>query len=528
MRLWIITFTIFVSYSALVFNIYKLQITKGVYYATRAESQSRHRDFYNASRGNIYFQDKNGNKIPAAINREFPVVYAVPKEIVDPEATAAAVSGIIGIPKKEIAEKLTKPNDLYELLLAKALPEQVDKIRALEIKGLYVDSQYFRSYPFGLLAAHVLGYVGPNESDGAQEGKYGMELFLEKELRRGDLVLTIDRNIQAEAERILNDLIKRYSASGGTVIVQDPKSGKILALGNYPNFDPNNYSEYPVGNFLNPAVQSLYEPGSIFKVFTMAAGIDSGKITPDTTYYDAGSMTLNGRTIKNWDLEKYGPHGLMTMTQVIEKSLNTGAAFAEKKTGHDVFYNYLLKFGFDDKTGIDLPGQVAGNIRNLSKASVRDINFATASYGQGVAVTPLHALAAISAIANDGLLMKPFLVEGAFAEAVDGVMSSQTSEKVTKMMVSAVDKAEIARISGYAVAGKTGTAQIPDFKNGGYADDFIHGYAGFAPASDPRFSILIKLDRPRGVEVAGATVVPAFRELAQFILNYYNIPADNL
>lgn len=523
-RLWLLTTAIVFAYSGLIFNIYELQIKKGVYYAAKAASQSRGRDFLASSRGTIYFSDKNGNKISASLNREYPVIFAVPKEIADADEAAAALSPILNIETEKIKNLLIKPDDLYELLLAKASGEQVAKIKALGLKGIYIDSQGFRFYPFGNLASHLLGFVGPAQDDGLIKGRYGIEQVYDDYLRSDDLELTIDRNIQAQAEKILKSLIEKYSAAGGTVIVQDPKTGKILALGNYPNFDPNEYSKSPLKAFLNPAVQGVYEPGSVFKVITMAAGIDSNKITPNTKFYDSGSLTLNGKTIKNWDLKA---HGTVTMTNVIEQSINTGAAFAEKKTGHDIFYNYLLKFGFDELTGIELPGEIGGKLKNL-KISFRDINFATASFGQGISVTPIQLVNAISTIANGGVLMQPFIVESAAPKSIRRVISEEAAENITVMMVSAVDKAEIARIPGYEVAGKTGTAQIPDFKRGGYSDEFIHSYVGFAPATDARFTILMKVDNPKGVSLAGATVVPAFRELAQFILNYYNVPADNI
>lgn len=521
-RLSLLTIAVLGAYSALIFNIYSLQIKKGGYYSARAASQHRAYDFSDPRRGGIYFYDKQGNKIAAAINRDYPVIFAVPKEIEDADEAANALAPILKIDSGKIKSLITKPDDLYELLSEKTTAEQVAKIQSLNIKGIYVDSENFRFYPLGSLAAHVLGFVGPSESDSVVKGRYGLESLYDEFLKNNDLLLTIDRDIQAQAEKVMRSLIDKYSASGGTVIVQEPKTGKILAMGSYQNFDPNEYEKSPIKNFLNPAVQSIYEPGSVFKVITMAAGIDSGKITPETKFYDSGSLTLNGKTLKNWDLKA---HGTVTMANVIEQSINTGAAFAERKTGHDIFYNYLLKFGFDEPTGIGLPGEVSGNLKNL-KSSFRDINFATAAFGQGVAVTPLQLIAAISAIANNGVLMEPRILKSESSLEVRRVTSEEAARKITAMMVSAVDKAEIAKISGYKVAGKTGTAQIPDFKNGGYSDEFIHSYAGFAPASDPRFAILIKIDKPKGVSLAGSTVVPAFRELAQFILNYYNIPTD--
>jgi len=256
----------------------------------------------------------------------------------------------------------------------------------------------------------------------------------------------------------------------------------------------------------------------------MAAGIDSEKITPETKYYDPGSITYNGYTIKNWDLKS---HGWITMTETIEQSINTGAAFAERQTGHEKFYDYLLNFGFSDKTDISLPGELLGNLRNLT-GNTREINFATASFGQGVSVTPVQLIGAISAIANGGNLMRPYFLDSEQPKIVRRVISEKAARQVSEMMVSAVNKAVIAHINGYNIAGKTGTAQVPDLINGGYTNQVINTYVGFAPAYNPKFAILFKLNRPKGAPLAGLTVVPAFREMAEFIINYYNIPPDNL
>ncbi|MBI2025052.1 MAG: penicillin-binding protein 2 [Candidatus Harrisonbacteria bacterium] len=522
-RIWLITAIFVFGYTALVVNIYNLQIKRGGYYLARAESQSRNLDYFNSLRGNVYFKDRNNNLIPAAINKEYSVIYGVPKEITDPAEAAALLSPILKQPVDQIEAKFIKPDDLYELLLAKASSEEVAAVQNLNLPGVYIDNQRFRFYPFGKLASHLIGYVGPNDINGTFEGYYGIESRYEAALNKQENVtLTIDRNIQSQAEQILKNLVENFSASGGTVIVQEPKTGKILTMANWPDFDPNNYSESPIKNFLNPAIQSVYEPGSVFKILTMAAGVDSGRITPDTTYYDSGSVTINDKKIENWDKKAYGR---ATMTNVIEHSINTGAVFAERQTGHDFFYNYILGFGFGSLTGIDLSGEVAGDLRNL-KSSFRDINFATAAFGQGVSVTPLQLINAFSAIANKGVLMKPQILDGTPSEELRRVILEETAGQISAMMMSAVEKAEVASITGYEIAGKTGTAQVPDFKNGGYTENFIHTYVGFAPVSNPKFTVLIKLDKPRGVTLAGATVVPAFRELVQFLLNYYNIPPD--
>src|SRR3989338_2127401 len=527
-------------YSALIFKIYYLQIEKGQDYIDKAKVQAGSAGLLQARRGNIYFTYKNYNLIPAAINKDYPVIYAVPKEIQDKDGAASVISQILGLEKDKVAAMLSKPNDLYELLLVKASLEQVQEIQGAKIAGVYIDDKNFRFYPFESLAAHILGFLSPSDEDDQILGRYGLEAYYEDSLsgraghldgakviepRHGEnLLLTIDRNIQARGEEILGDLIDQYNAVGGAMIVADPKTGKILAMASAPNFDPNNYSEYSVKNFLNPTVEFVYEPGSIFKVITMSAGIDAGKITPETTYYDSGSVTLNGRTIKNWDNKA---HGTQTMTQVIEQSLNTGAVFAQRQTGRGDFYKYVEQFGFKDLTLVGLPDEVSGNLINLEK-NIRDINFATASFGQGISVTPIELISAIGAIANDGVLMRPFLIEGTAPQVLRRVISQETADQVTAMMVSAVKNAKIAQIPNYKIAGKTGTAQVPDFVRGGYTHQVINTYVGFAPASDPKFIILVRLDKPEGAPLAGLTVVPAFRDLAHFILNYYNIPPDDL
>ncbi len=259
----------------------------------------------------------------------------------------------------------------------------------------------------------------------------------------------------------------------------------------------------------------------------MATGIDSGKITPDTTYFDTGSVTLNGRTIQNYDLKTHGPYGKATMTNVIEHSINTGAVFAERQIGRDIFTEYLNNFGFAEKTGIDLPGELKGDLRQLSPQA-RDIAFATASYGQGVAVTPIELVNAFAAVANGGNLMRPYVNAALEPKVIRRIITESTAQAVTGMMISAVDKAGIASIANYSVAGKTGSAYIPDFKNGGYTNKLIDSYAGFGPTSNPRFVILFKVDDLDESQLAATIIVPAFREMAQFMLNYYNIAPDRL
>jgi len=524
----------------LVFNLYRIQVKKGDFYTARAESQLAINDL-TAPRGNIYFTDKDGNFVPAALEKKYYEIFAVPKEIEDASETARIIAPVLGLSVIDLENKFKKEKDEYELLVKKATEEQLADLEGVEFKkGIYIKANPLRFYPLGEEASHLIGFLSFDKELNKNRGVYGLESYFEKMLAGKDgeavgdkvirsvsgidLYLTIDKNIQDQAEDILSNLITKFNAEGGSAIVEDPKSGKILAMASFPGFNPNDYGKYPIKSFLNPVVESVYEPGSIFKVVTMAIGIDSGSITPETTYYDSGKVELNGRTIRNWDLKS---HGTQTMTNVIEQSINTGTVFVEQKIGHDNFLNYLKRFKLDEITEVDLPGEVRGSLASLEN-DAKDVNFATASFGQGISMTPIRLISAISAIANGGVMMKPILEEGERESSIGRMVSEEASKQVVDMMVSAVDKAILATIPGYSVAGKTGTAQVPDFNKGGYTDKVINTYSGFVPAYDPQFVVLIKLDKPAGAPLAGHTVVPAFKELAQFIINYYGIAPDRI
>jgi cell division protein FtsI/penicillin-binding protein 2 len=401
----------------------------------------------------------------------------------------------------------------------------------LNIKGIHIGEKPIRYYPFGSMGSSVLGFVSQGK------GQYGVESYYEEELGGvpgkltgkdvvfpedgKDIRLNIDQNIQTEAEKIIGDLVPKWGATSGQIIVMDPHTGAVIAMTSFPSYDPNSYGKYDLSSFINQGVQAVYEPGSVFKLITIAAGIDAGKITPQTTYMDNGFDIIDGWKIRDWD---HQAHGLTTMAEVINDSLNLGTIFAEKKMGNDVFLDYVRRFNMDKKTGIELPAEAMGDIKSIINGSA--VNYATASFGQGVAVTPIRMLEAVNAIANDGVIMKAHLSRDAEPE-VDGTpISKETATTMTKILIDAVDKNTVAHIPDYAVAGKTGTAYIPDFKKGGYTNDVVNTYVGFAPAYSPRFSVLVRLDAPKGNPLAGQTVVPAFRDLAEFIIDYYNIAPD--
>lgn len=407
---------------------------------------------------------------------------------------------------------------------------------------------YSRFYPEGKLASSVVGFLGFQGKN--RIGQYGLEEYYEPWLSGqvgfknflskvglaessaagSSLVLTIDKNIQFFIETKLAELVKKWSAQGGSIIVQDPQSGAILAMANYSDFDPNQYSKYPLETFINSAVQRPFEPGSSFKPITMAAALDSGAVKPETGYFDSGEIKVGSSTIRNYDLKS---NGWQTMTQVLEKSINTGAVFAMRQTGQDKFLEYVQRFRFGEKTDVDLAGEAKGDIRNLF--SGREINFITASFGQGISVTPLQLVNSYSAIANGGRLMRPYVVEKIIKangesveitpEVVNEPITAETAKTLTSMLVLVIDNGSIkkAKVSGYKIAGKTGTAQEAK-PEGGYADFFIHNLVGFAPAENPRFTLLVKLDRPQGIETAAVSLADSFGDISRYLINYYGIP----
>jgi cell division protein FtsI/penicillin-binding protein 2 len=534
-------------------------------------SQAQNENISNVlARGNIYFSDKDSNTFLAATNKKFQLAYVVPGDIKaeDKEKAAGELSGILGIEKGSVMEKINSGGKSLKVVARRISNEQMESVKGLKIKGVGVSYEMDRFYPADSLAANAVGFFG-YDANGERAGQYGIEEYYNQDLfgrepnltgifsapdpvglimrlagmitgkkqeaeakfdRPADVVLTIDKNIQNFVEEKLKEILGKWQAEKGSIIVQEPKTGKILAMAHWPSFDPNSYSGSKPENFLNGNIQEVYEPGSSFKPVIMAAGIDLSKITPQTSYEDKGFIDISGYTIHNFSDKVFG---IQTMSDVLEKSINTGTMFVENLVGDDNFLNYIVNMGFGQKTGVDLPGEVSGDITNLY--SGRKINFLTASFGQGIAVTPLQLINAYSAIANGGKLMRPYIVDRIIKdgeedevtkpEIVSIPISSKTAVKLQSMLISVVDNGfDRAKIPGYDVAGKTGTAQIPD-GSGGYSENiFIHNFLGFAPAYDAKFVILIKMDKPQGITFAADSLSPTFKEITTFLINYYGIP----
>lgn len=434
-----------------------------------------------------------------------------------------------------------------------------------EIGGFHFEWETFRYYPEKTMLSNVLGF-----SNMENVGNYGLEGYFNNYLRGQDgfllgergsyrgkkiiidkkeyqapisgdnLVLTIDYGVQASICQKLEEAQKKHQFSSGSIIVMDPKTGRIIAICLWPGFDPNNYQEVKdLSLFDNIAISHQYEPGSVFKTITMAIAIDQDKISPKTFYTDYGQINIKGwpKPIRNSDFLTKGGHGWVDMNYVLENSLNTGAIFAANQVGPQVFADYLKKFGFNEKTGIELSGEISGNIRNLLVNNVKDIDFATASFGQGIAVTPLQMISAYAAIANKGVLMKPYIIDEIIdsegqvikktePQVVRRVISEGTAEAVSAMLVNVVENghAKRSKIDGYYIGGKTGTAQIPSPSGGYLAGQYVHNFLGYGPIEDPKFVLLVKFDNPKTSVFAEGTVVSVFGEIVDFLLKYYQIP----
>lgn len=436
-----------------------------------------------------------------------------------------------------------------------------------EIWGLNYEWESLRFYPEKNIFSNVLGFtnfdgVGSYGLEGyfnedlsgedgyllGDKGNYkGRKIIIDKEeylapVYGNNLVLTIDYAVQLFVCQKLKEAQDKHKFTTGSIIVMDPKTGKIIAMCNWPGFDPNNYSEVKDPSlFDNEVISHQYEPGSVFKTITMAIAIDQGKITPNTTYEDKGQLMIKGwsKPISNSDFSTKGGHGIVDMSYVLENSLNTGAIFAANTVGSQIYSDYLKKFGFGQKTGIDLTSEISGNIENLLKDKVKEIDFATAAFGQGIAVTPIQMISSYAALANKGILMKPYIVDEILdnedkvikknqPEEVRRVVSEQTAETVSAMLVNVVEvgHAKKSQVKGYYVGGKTGTAQIPSPRGGYLENQYIHNFVGYAPISDPKFVLLVKVDNPKTSIYAEGTVVPIFGEIVDFLLKYYQIPKE--
>lgn len=545
----------------LVLQLFRLQVLDHSFYEALASGQHNiYKDIF-PNRGEIFVAEQSGELFPVAVNRNLTLVWADLRAVDNPTRAAKVLSEVLGLDELELKSKLSRTDDPYEPIAHFVSDEQVASIQQHELTGIGFRPEDTRIYPERGFGGQVLGFLGSNES-GERVGRYGLEGFYNELLRgeqgflRGerdpagrliavagrafepakdgtDFILTIDRHLQFFVCEKLREAVEWHGARGGSVVVLNPKTGAVLAMCGAPDFDPNTYREVEdVAVYNNPVLFNDYEPGSVFKAITMSAAIDTEAVGPQTTYADEGRVEIGQHTIKNSDNKSYGTQ---TMTEVLEQSLNTGAIFAMRETGQQSFKNYVERFGFGELAGIDLQSEVRGDVDALDEKS--EIYFATASFGQGITVTPLQLASAFAAIANGGKLMKPYVVAAVREEDVTmretrptirrQVVSERTAKLLSAMLASVVERGHGKRagVKGYFIAGKTGTAQIPKKDGPGYEPGaHIGTFVGFGPVEDPVFAMAVRIDRPQDVQFAESSAAPLFGKIAQFLLQYYQVP----
>lgn len=534
---------------ALVSRLVFWQVLQHARLAADATYQENARLIEPALRGRIY----NAGGLPLATDVTHNLVYADPSQIKNPWRTAALLAPVLGQSEAGLQPLLSR-NTTYEPLATDVSASGSDRVQQLGLPGIFVEPLIARDYPQGAAAAQVLGFTDTNGAgqygveqyyDALLAGRAGMGTLLHGATGSGatsgatptpsqngaDLYLALDSYVQNDVESELKKAVKKHSADGGTIIVMNPRTGYILGMASTPSFDPNHYSRYSYSSYTNPAIQWTYEPGSTFKIVTMAAGLDTHKITPDTAFNDTGIWTVGNVQLHNWNGLGFGWE---TMTQVLQHSANVGASFVSSRLGVDLFYRYVKRFGIGRPTGIDLAGEEAGNLPLPGQKDWTIVNQFTNSFGQGLAVTPLQLVRAVGAVANGGVMMKPQIVRRIVYHghviihppvSQGRVVSAQTARTLTGMLVkSAVGgEAQLGLVKGYDIAAKTGTANVPSPTGGYIPGETIASIVGYAPAYHPRFVVLVIINHPRDTIWGSTAAAPVLHNLFEDLFMRYHV-----
>jgi len=542
-----------------------LQIVQGRAYAARASAQFVEPSTPLTDRDSIYFTDKDGNQITAASLKDGFTLAVNPTKVVDAEALYKELSQYTRLDYNSFIAKATKQGTQYQVVAQRLPTELGEEIQQKSLAGVVLANDRWRYYPGGSLAAQTLGFVAYNGD--TQEGRYGLESFYNDTLTRnddnlysnffvqlfgaaknvlagqaqnGDVITTIEPSVQAQLERELvsYDNVWHPALAGG--IIMDPQTGEIIAIASSPTFDLNDFGQNDPSIYGNPMVQNVYEMGSIVKPLTMAAGIDSGAVTATTTYNDTGCITVDTKKICNYDLKA---RGVIPMQQVLSQSLNVGASYVATRMGPATMRDYFINhYQMGSTTGIDLPAEQAGLVNNIETTSQSrgQVEFDTASFGQGIAITPIETVRALSTLANGGKLVVPHVAKAIHYDngitknisypAPVQALKPETALEVTRMLTTVVDTVldnGKVKMDHYSIAAKTGTAQIANPAGGGYyADQYLHSYFGYLPSYSPKFIIFLFAFKPVGAPYASETWSDPFIDLTHFLVNYYNLPPD--
>jgi len=552
----------------LISKLFMVSVVHGKSYSGIANRQYVTPSSNISERGSIFFEQKDGELVSAGMQAVGFKVTIDPSQIVNDEEAYEKLSTVIEIDKDEFLIKAAKKKDPYEEIINKITKEQADKVSALKITGVKISEEKWRFFPGGNLASHTLGFVAYKGDQ--LGGRYGIEkeyedilsrdkdnpyvnffaevfsnlnkTLFQNKVKKGDIITTIEPNIENFLENELELVREKYQADAIGGIIMNPMDGSIYAISSKPDFDLNNFSKVKdASSFSNPIVENVLEFGSVVKPLVMAAALDTGVVTADTKYNDTGFVIVdNNKVINNFDKKGRGTD--ISMQEVLNQSLNTGMVFVYQHLGKQNLHDYMLSYGFDKKTGIDLPNETSGLISNLTKNlhNARDIEYANASFGQGIALTPIEMIRALAALSNGGNLVVPHVVdrikyqsgkeERIIYPTSKTKISEQTAEEITRMLVTVMDKSlkgGLAKLPHYSVAVKTGTAQVADNVGGGYYEDrHTHSFFGYFPAYDPKFIVFLYAVNPKGVPYASMTWTDPFLNITKFLLNYYEVPPD--
>ncbi len=563
LRIKVISLLILLFAIILSTKLFFIQVIHNDSYLERAEKQYVTPVSNIFDRGSIFFSKKDNSLLATAtIVSGFKIslnTNNIPKDI---ESLYKSLEPYLQISHDIFVYRASKINDIYEEVANRLNKEQVKEIEDLKLPGVSIFKDSWRFYPGEDLAAHTLGFLAYKKNDIV--GQYGLERYYEKILSKpkdnlyinffaevfsdikntispdsnnqGDIITTIEPIVEETLESELSIIMKKWNADQAGGVIINPTNGEIYALAATPTFNLNKFRKVPdVSIYRNPLVESVFEFGSVIKPLVMAGALNEKVLTPESTYTDKGVVTVDGKEIYNFD--KKG-RGLSTMQDVLDQSLNTGMVYVENKLGHDKFRSYMKSYGIGERTGIDLPNETYGLVKNLD--SPRNIEYANAAFGQGIALTPIGAVRAFSALANGGNLITPHLVKeikynNGTLKKIDyktenkTMISKETSEEITRMLVhvfEAYDKGAH-KFTNFSIATKTGTAQVAKSGGGGYYKDrHMHSFFGYFPAYNPKFLVFLFLENPKGIKYSSQTLIPPFVNLTKFLLNYYDVPPD--